>query len=265
MHYLIDSHFHPESVIADGTFEGLLERADAVHVKKMIAVGTEDSDWSLYQSLASKYEGRIFYTVGLHPCHVDAGWESQVSQLKAFFESTCHPVALGEIGLDYFRLPKDAALANTIIMHQEAAFRAQLDLAVMLGCPVVVHSRAAFYPCMRIIEERGLDWQKVVFHCFVEGPSEMHTLNERGARGSFTGIVTYKNADAVRAALLEQGMDSLMIETDAPYLAPDPHRGKVNEPAYLPYVAEACAALFGADLNTFRSQIAANTERFYGI
>jgi len=265
MDYLIDSHCHLERAELDGELEAVLERADASHVRKMVSVGTGIADWSLYQELAKKYPGRIYYTVGLHPCHVDAGWESQVAGLQAFFESECLPVALGEIGLDYFRLPKDVDTANAIIANQEAAFRAQLDLAAKLDCPVVVHSRGAFHACMRLIDERGVDWQRVVFHCFVEGPAEMRALNERGGRGSFTGIVTYKNADEVRAALLEQGLDRLMIETDAPYLAPVPHRGKPNEPAYLSHVADSCAELLNIDSAELRAKIAANTEAFYGV
>lgn len=265
MDYLIDSHCHLERAELDGELEAMLERAEASQVKKMISVGTELSDWSLYQELAKKYPGGIHYTVGLHPCHVNAGWESQVAGLQAFFESDCLPVALGEIGLDYFRLPKDVDAANAIIANQEAAFRAQLDLAAKLDCPVVVHSRGAFHACMRLIDERGVDWQRVVFHCFVEGAEEMRVLSERGGRGSFTGIVTYKNADEVRAAVLEQGLDRLMIETDAPYLAPVPHRGKPNEPAYLSHVADACAELLNMDSSELRARVAVNTEAFYGV
>lgn len=265
MSYLIDSHCHLERAILDCALADVLERAKAVQVKKFVTVGTKMEDWSVYQGLAKKHPGEIFYTVGLHPGHVDASWESQVAHLQALFEGDCPPAALGEIGLDYFRLPKGVDTANAIIAQQEAAFRAQLDLAVKWGCPVVVHSRSAFYPCMRLIDERGVDWQKVVFHCFVEGAGEMRALNERGGRGSFTGIVTYKNAEEVRAAVLEQGLDRLMLETDAPYLAPVPHRGKPNEPAYLPHVADACAELFNTGSADLRAQVAANTEAFYGI
>lgn len=265
MEYLIDSHCHLAGSELDGTLKSLLDRAQLAGVQKMITVGTESSDWTLYQELAEKYPQTLFYTAGLHPSHVNDDWEVQVSQIQSFFEKECRPVALGEIGLDYFRLPKDVDAANAIIEVQEAALRAQLDIAVQLGCPVVVHSRGAFYPCMRLIEERGVDWEKVVFHCFVEGEAEMKALNERGGRGSFTGIVTYKNADAVRNALLEQGLDRLMIETDSPYLAPVPHRGKVNEPAYLLETASACAELLGVGKDVLVSQVKANTEAFFGI
>jgi TatD DNase family protein len=177
-----------------------------------------------------------------------------------------NPVALGETGLDRFHLPKDSpAEAEKILGWQKAAFAAQLDLAKKLGCPLVVHSRGAFAECVAMIDASGLDWRRVVFHCFTEGPAEMAELTRRGGFGSFTGVITYKNADAVRAAALAQGLDRLMIETDAPYLTPMPHRGKPNEPAYLRHTAEFCAELFGVSRERLAEVTTANARKFFGI
>ena len=145
------------------------------------------------------------------------------------------------MGLDRFHLPKDAAEAARSFDAQRAAFAAGLQLARRLAVPVVVHSRGAFAECVAMIDASGVDWSRVVFHCFSEGAGEMETLRQRGGRGSFTGIITYKNAEAVRAAAQAQGLARLMIETDAPYLAPAPHRGKPNEPAFVRHTAEFCA------------------------
>src|SRR5450432_458307 len=98
---------------------------------------------------------------------------------------------------------------------------------------ISTHSRGAFRECVEMIDAAGINWERVVFHCFTEGPPEMAELQRRGGFGSFTGIITYKNAALVRSAALAQGLDRLMIETDAPYLSPLPQRGKPNEPAYL--------------------------------
>jgi TatD DNase family protein len=130
---------------------------------------------------------------------------------------------------------------------------------------VVVHSRGAFVECVKLIDASGVDWRNVVFHCFTEGPQEIAELMKRGGYGSFTGVITYKNADNVRAAALAQGIERFMIETDAPYLTPMPHRGKSNEPAFLRHTAEFCAELFGVDYEKLAEITTANAKRFYGL
>jgi TatD DNase family protein len=116
-----------------------------------------------------------------------------------------------------------------------------------------------------MIDASGVEWSRVVFHCFSEGPDEMAELMRRGGFGSFTGIITYKNAEAVRAAAQAQGLGRLMMETDAPYLAPVPHRGQPNEPAYVRHTAEFCAGLFGVPLEELAAVTTANARRFFGI
>jgi TatD DNase family protein len=148
---------------------------------------------------------------------------------------------------------------------QRGAFEAQLSLARRLGCPVVIHSRGAFRECVDMIDASGVDWNRVVFHCFSEGEAEIRELAGRGGRGSFTGILTYKNAEGVRAAARAQGLGRLMIETDAPFLAPAPHRGKPNEPAYLRHTAEHAAALFGVGLDELAAATTATARAFYGF
>jgi TatD DNase family protein len=140
-----------------------------------------------------------------------------------------------------------------------------MRIAARLGCPVVVHSRGAFRECVEMIDAARFDWRRVVFHCFSEGPAEMAELTRRGGRGSFTGIITYKTAGAVREAALAQGLDRLMLETDAPYLAPLPHRGKPNEPAYLRHTADFCAGIFGVSAAELAEVTTANAREFFGL
>ncbi len=267
---LIDSHTHLESFARRGELAPILERARAAGLEAMITIGTDADDWGLYRDLAATYPGFVHYTAGIHPCSVDERWEERFATLEAFWSGAetggVRPVALGEIGLDRFHLPKDdAAAAERVFATQQAAFRAGLALARKLGCPVVVHSRGAFRECVEMIDASGVDWAKVVFHCFTEGPSEIAELNRRGGVGSFTGIITYKTAENIRAAALAQGVDRLMIETDAPYLTPVPHRGKPNEPAYLRHTAEFCAPLFGLNPDELAARTTANARRFFGI
>lgn len=274
---LIDTHTHLDSFARRGTLPEVLARAQEAGVGEMVTIGTATDDWGLYRELAQVNPGVVHFTVGLHPCSVEAGWEAAVAQIEGFWSvapvegvegfRAVRPVALGECGLDRFHLPKnDAKAAEAIFAHQQAAFAAQLAIAKRLECPVVVHSRGAFAECVAMIDASGVDWARVVFHCFAEGEAEIAELNRRGGRGSFTGIATYKTAESVRAAARAQGLARAMIETDAPYLAPVPHRGKPNEPAYLRHTAEFCAReVFGVGIEEFAAATTANARAFFGI
>ncbi|MBP9914135.1 MAG: TatD family hydrolase [Opitutaceae bacterium] len=263
---LIDTHTHLESFAAAGTLVETLARAREAGVEAMITIGTSSEDWALYRDLAATHAGLIHYSAGLHPCSVTAGWEKELGQLPAFWAGSVKPVALGEIGLDRFHLPKnDAVEAEKIFAWQRAAFAEGLQLAKSLGCPVVIHSRGAFRECVEMIDASGVDWTKVVFHCFVEGEAEMAELTRRGGVGSFTGIITYRSAENVRQAAKAQGLGRLMIETDAPYLTPVPHRGKPNEPAFVRHTAEYCAGLFGVSYEKLAEVSTANARIFYSI
>jgi len=285
---LIDTHTHLDAFFRSGVLPAVVERAQAAGLEAMIAVGTEPDDWRIYRDVVREYPGMVFHTVGLHPCSVDEHWEPIVDRMKEFLESEAPgldsgvfppapggapagspcprgPVAVGEIGLDRFHLPEDPAVALRVFSRQREAFTAQLVVARTAGVPVVVHSRGAFRECVDLIDASGFDWRRVVFHCFSEGADEMNAVSRRGGYGSFTGIITYKNADGVRAAARAQGLERLMIETDAPYLAPLPHRGKPNEPAYVRATAEYCAALFDVPFDELAAITTANARRFFGI
>jgi len=266
---LIDTHTHLESFARRGELAAVLQRAKAAGLEKLITIGTDTDDWPMYRELAHSHSDFVHYTVGLHPCSVGADWAGRVAQIEGYWKNknSAHPgpIGLGEIGLDRFHLPKDAIEAEKIFTWQKAAFVEQLNLAKRLGCPVVIHSRGAFAECVAMVDSAGVDWSKVVFHCFTEGPLDIAELGKRGGYGSFTGVITYKNAENVRAAALAQRLDRFMIETDAPYLTPMPHRGKPNEPAYLRHTAEFSAEVFGVSYERLAEASTANARRFWGI
>lgn len=263
----IDSHCHLEKALRAGRVEELIERARGRGVREMITIGTSLEDWEPYRALAQRHHGVVHWTVGIHPCSVEEDWRDALKAVPSYFATEPRPVALGEIGLDHFHLPKFPDEAAEIKSRQGAAFRAQLELALQLDCPVVVHSRGAFEPCVRMIDESGVDWSRVVFHCFTEGPEQVAEINARGGRASFTGIVTYanKSADPLRAAVLRQGTETLMVETDAPYLTPEPHRGAPNEPAYVRDTGEYLAGLLGRAPEEIARLTTANTRAFFGL
>ena len=264
---LIDSHTHLDGFVRSGALPEILVRAKEAGVRAMIAIGTEPEDWESYRRLSGSHPEVVYYSVGLHPCSVDENWQAAVGILSNWMDAAgARPVAVGETGLDRFHLPqKDPDAAARLFQWQEESFRAHLRVASGWDLPVVVHSRGAASECIQLIDDVGFDWSRVVFHCFADGPDLMAELNSRGGRGSFTGIVTYKNARNVRDAALTQGLDRLMVETDAPYLTPVPHRGKGNEPAYVVHTAAALAELFGVPIDQLAEQATANTRAFFRI
>jgi TatD DNase family protein len=173
------------------------------------------------------------------------------------------PCAIGEIGLDFTRLPKDDREER--IGWQRDAFARQLRLARSVGLPAVVHSRGTVSECLEGLAAEEFPGEKVVFHCFAEGPESLAAVREYGCRCSFTGLVTFKNAANVREALRLHGLGELMLETDSPYLSPEPFRGKPNHPARTAVVAEFCADLFGTDPDRIAKVTTRNTRRFFGL
>ena len=263
---LIDTHTHLDGFARRGELSAVLARAREAGVTEMISIGTESDDWALIRDLAASHPGTVHYSVGLHPCCVRENWADEVEQIEAFWSGEKKPVALGECGLDRFHLPKDdAAKAEQVFAWQKAAFAVQLEIVKRLACPVVVHSRGAFAESVAMIDASGVDWTRVVFHCFSEGPAEMSELMKRGAYGSITGVLTYKNAENVREAAKVQGLARLMLETDAPYLTPVPHRGKPNEPALMRHTAEYAAAMFGVPLDELAAASTKTARAFFGI
>ncbi|WP_404424889.1 TatD family hydrolase [Nibricoccus sp. IMCC34717] len=262
---MIDTHCHLDGYHARGELAAVLARAKAAGLAGLVTIGTDPGDWPLYRKLAAENPGFVWHTVGLHPCNVDERWPEALAVLEDWDDAGTPPVALGECGLDRFHLPKDPAEAEKVIGWQKAAFAAQLELVKRWRCPLVVHSRGAFAETVAMIDAAGIAWPSVVFHCFVEGEAEMDALLARGATGSFTGIITYKNAPTVRAAMLRAGAARTFFETDAPYLTPEPHRGKPNEPALITHTFARAAELFGMSVDALSEITDGNARKFYGI
>ena len=261
----IDSHCHLNFFFKKNTISLILQRALKASVHHCINVGTSFNDWNLYYELAIHHKNQLSYTVGIHPLCINLNWRNELNKINDFFLSKVPPVAIGEIGLDYFYLPKEKNKAESIKKLQINVFSEQLKLALKFNCPIIIHSRNAFQACIDIIEFYKINWNLVIFHCFTEGPKSINMLNERGGIASFTGIVTYKNAESIRKAALAQGVDKLILETDSPYLAPMPYRSKTNEPAYIKNIAEFCALLFGVDIETIKKHTNENTRLFFNL
>jgi TatD DNase family protein len=263
----IDTHCHPDDLLNSRKIDEAWQRSQAVGVEHWIAIGTQESDALLYANAAERYDF-LSYTVGVHPLNVSSVSQKTLEKMLDTWDEHLTRkgfVGVGEIGLDYSRLPESLAERETTIHLQKESFEMQLQWAVRHDVPIVLHARDSFGDVMDILKCAKVNAEKIVFHCFTEGPEEIRQLNACGMRASFTGIVTFKNAENVREALKLQGIERLMIETDAPYLAPVPHRGKVNEPAYLPLVAQYIAQYLGVSMTELADRLVLNAQIFFRL
>ena len=262
---MIDSHCHLDDFERSGELDAVLLRAREAGVSRMVTIGTSMADWPVYARMAAAHPGVINWTAGLHPTEVGDDWADQIATLASWFATEPRPVAIGEVGLDYFHLPKDPAKAAPLVARQKAAFKAQLEIALQLDCPLVVHARKSFADSVAMIDASGVDWRKVVYHCFSEGVPEVRLLNERGGRASFTGTITFKNGTSALEAAVAQGLDQLMLETDSPYLAPEPLRGSRCEPALVMHTARKFAVATGLPIEEINARASSNAASFFGL
>ena len=250
----VDSHCHPQLDATTGDAEAVLARAREAGVAAMVVVGTDLASSREAVALAEAHPD-VFATVGLHP-H-DAA--RLTDEWDALADLATHPRvgAVGEAGFDYHYMHSEADA-------QDAAFRTQIRLAHTLGKSLVIHTREAWDDTFRVLAEEGVP-ARTVFHCFTGGAPEAQRALALDAALSFSGIVSFKNADDVRAAAAACPPDRLLVETDSPYLAPVPYRGKENEPAYVPAVGAALATAVGRDVATVAAETAAAARTWLGI
>lgn len=247
----IDSHCHPN--LGDDP-DGVLTRARAAGVVGFVVVGTDLATSRAAVALADAHSD-VAATVGLHPHDADrlGGEWDELSALAA----APGVVAIGEAGFDlHYR--------NSPVDDQEAAFRAQIRLAHALDRALVIHSREAWDETFRVLAEEGVP-ARTVFHCFTGGPAEAERALALGAALSFSGIVSFRSADDVRAAAAVCPPDRLLVETDAPYLAPVPHRGRENEPALVGAVGAALALAVGRSVPSVAASTAAAARHWLGL
>jgi len=255
---LIDSHAHltfPELV--DQVAE-VLQRAREAGVERVITVATDLADARRAVDLAERHPDRIDVAAGFHPHEAGQVTDETFSAMAALW---AHPkvVALGEMGLDYHYDFADRALQRSVFGRQltEAAARVE---------PIVVHCREALDDTIRILLEHGFERRPVVFHCFTGSAEEAARIAGHGWRISFTGVVTFKKSDALRDVARAYPAEHLMIETDAPYLSPEPVRGRrPNEPAFLAHTARCLAELRGGPFAELAEQTARNTREFFEL
>jgi TatD DNase family protein len=257
---LIDTHAHLDYTDYDPDRAEVISRAGEAGVSEIISIGTRIESSTRAVELAENFPN-IWATVGIHPCEVDDAPDDAVALLEKLAQSP-RVVAVGEIGLDYHHLPEDPDAAAATKKLQAELFRAQLEMTARLGLNAVIHQRDSWDDTLAILREftgrvRG------VFHCFGGTAEQAREVIALGHLVSFTGIVTFKNARQVQATAQDVPVDAFMVETDCPYLAPVPDRGKRCEPAHTRRVAEQIAALRGVALEEIAARTTGTARGFF--
>jgi TatD DNase family protein len=250
---LIDSHCHLDFPQFDGGIDTVRKEMRENGVTHALCISVSLAGFPQVLRLAETYDN-FFASVGVHPDHEDAAPldEARLAELAR------HPrvVAIGETGLDYFRLQGD-------LDWQRERFRTHIRAARRCGKPLVIHTREAADDTLRLMREEGAAEVGGVFHCFTESAGVARAALEMGFHISFSGIVTFKNAGPLRDVACTVPIERMLVETDSPYLAPVPYRGKTNRPALVRYVAEEIARLRGLTLDEVAHATSANFVRLF--
>lgn len=250
----LDSHCHVPAATADD----LVAEAAAAGVTTMVTVGCDRVSSQEALAVAGRFRpgdgpATVHATVGLHPHEARHG----IATILDLFDGPVAPVAVGECGLDYHydHSPRDV---------QREAFVAQVALANERALPLVIHTREAWDDTFDVLDAEGLP-ERTIFHCFTGGPDEARRCLDRGAYLSFSGIVTFNGAPEVREAAALVPLDRLLVETDSPYLAPVPNRGKPNRPAWVPFVGARVAEVRGMPVEGLRDATFAAARAAFGL
>lgn len=252
---LIDSHCHLNRLDLaefDHHLDNVVAKARANGVTHMLCVSVERADWPVLQKIAASYPD-VSFSVGIHPDTETPEDLDASTLIAAADDSRC--VALGETGLDFYRIAADDLRAN-----QYARFRAHIQAGIQLKKPLIIHTRQASEETLRTMQEEQAWDAGGVMHCFTETWDVAKRAMDLNFYISFSGIVSFKNATALQEVAKKMPLDRMLIETDAPYLAPVPYRGKQNHPALVKHVAEALSQLRG---ESFEKIAEITTHNFY--
>lgn len=256
--FLIDTHCHLDMAAYAADLNDVLERALACGIKRVITIGIDTASSMQAVDLAQKYK-QIAATIGIHPHDIDTLGDTDYHLLEKIFGNHAqHIVGFGEIGLDYYKGYSDPS-------KQRHHFEKQLDLAHELKLPVVIHNRAADDDIYRILRQaKSFDYGGVM-HCFSGDYQYARKIIDLGLHISIPGVVTFKNSTTLQEVAQRIPLTSMLLETDGPFLAPHPHRGKRNEPAYLVYSATKIAELRQVDINIVATQTSLNAQKLFSL
>jgi TatD DNase family protein len=259
---VVDAHTHLDACGASDQAEvrAVMDRAAAVGVAAVVTVA-DDMDSARWVVSASSWDERVFAAVALHPTRTAIMTDADRAELERLARQP-RVVAVGETGLDYYWTQRDPRCAPP--EAQRDAYRWHIDLAKRVGKPLMIHDRDAHSDVLAVLEQEGPP-QTVIFHCFSGDAAMAQICIDAGYVLSFSGTVTFRNARALREAAMLVPDGQLLVETDAPFLTPHPHRGRPNEPVNLPYTVRDLAALRGRDVAELAASSCANAGRVFGF
>jgi TatD DNase family protein len=255
----IDSHCHLSFPELAQQLPDILAAMRQAQVDEAICICTTMEEFPAVHGLATGH-AQLWSTVGVHP-DTEGLREPSLDELVQQAQLPC-VVAIGETGLDYYRL-NGRSLAD--MEWQRERFRTHIRAARRVSKPLVIHTRSSSADTLRVLDEEGGEQAGGVFHCFTESAEVAQAAIERGYYISFSGIVSFKNAQDLRDLAKALPPDRILIETDSPYLAPVPFRGKLNTPALVPHVAKALAEALGCSVDELAAQTTANTRRLFKL
>lgn len=256
--FLIDSHCHLDMDAYGKDLDNILETARQNGVKAIITIGIDLNSSRKAVGIASKYP-MVFATIGVHPHDVDNCTTATYDKLEQLYsENARHIVGYGEIGLDYFK-------KYSSIPQQKKQFRFQLDLAKNLNLPIIVHNREAEEDMIPILKQAAPFPRGGVMHCFSGDLQFARQVLDLGLHISIPGVITFKNATRLREVVKTVPLSSLLVETDGPFLAPHPYRGKRNVPAYVLFTAKTTAETLGISLDKLAMHTSSNTISLFGL
>ena len=260
---LVDSHCHLDRLDLEpfaGEMDQAIAAAAEAGVGEMLCVGINQAHLDEVIGLANRYP-QVYASVGVHPNEVEET-EVSVQTLVEMARASDKVIAIGETGLDYFRLKKEDAEGKA---RQQQRFRNHISAAKRIGLPVIIHCREAIDDTLALMAEEGIGEVGGIMHCFVEDQAAAEAAMAMGLYISLSGIVTFNSAKALQEVARWLPADRLLLETDSPYLAPVPHRGKPNYPAYVRQVAEKVAELRGVSVAELGEQTTANFRRLFKL
>lgn len=263
---LIDTHAHLDFPEFAEDLDAILARARAAGVDRVITIGTSLESSRRAVALAEQHAG-IFAVVGVHPNSATEAPTDVMTELRELAKSP-RVVAIGETGLDYYQMDERKGGRSVADLDwQRRRFRTHIHAARQCRKPLIIHTRASSADTVAILREEGEDGSTGsaggVFHCFTETAEVVRAALDLGFYISFSGILTFKSAADLREVAAFVPLDRLLIETDSPYLAPVPHRGKTNNPSYVPYVAQLLAQLRSTSLEEIAQATSANFEQLF--
>lgn len=254
----IDTHCHLDSQKYKENLDEVIANSLELGVEKIIIPGADINDLDYAISISQKYDS-VYFASGIHPTEIQNLDSNAKAKIKdAITNPKC--VAIGEIGLDYHYFDTDDC--SELKLAQERAFRFQIELALSNNLPIIIHTRDSNDDVVRILKDYDNDIIGLVFHCFGGDKVLLNALNCPTYYG-IGGVVSFKNAQILRDTLRDIPLSSLILETDAPYLAPVPHRGKVNTPEYIPLIASHLAQTLNFDINTIAASTTSSAKKLF--